>query len=327
MLKKYWKIAAAAAFLTAAGFCYGFLREVPEGSFDPAAGERYGQENFILAEEDGNRGSAENADGKRKFAGDETDSDGAGAYETGPCDPETDSADISSPPVGLSGGWDGEPEVTGSSQIEAGREENIPETTEAVCFVHICGEVKIPGVYELKAGSRIFQAVEAAGGLTEEAAADFINLAAPVLDGMQVQIPGKEEVLGLTEQERGALSERYVRIAGVPGAAASSGPAGVSGAAAGSGMAGEPGGPAGVSGAAGIAGGQGVPGSGGSVAVNINTAGVEELTGLNGIGKARAEDIIRYRSEHGGFKKIEEIMNIPGIKDALFQKIKDSITV
>lgn len=67
--------------------------------------------------------------------------------------------------------------------------------------------------------------------------------------------------------------------------------------------------------------------SDGPAPVNINTAGKEELMTLSGIGESRAGDIIRYRTENGGFKKIEEIKNVPGIKDAMFQKIKDSITV
>ncbi len=48
---------------------------------------------------------------------------------------------------------------------------------------------------------------------------------------------------------------------------------------------------------------------------------------LSGIGESRAEDIIRYREENGGFRKIEDIMKVPGIKEAGFQKIKDRITV
>ena len=74
-------------------------------------------------------------------------------------------------------------------------------------------------------------------------------------------------------------------------------------------------------------GGQPASESGGNQKVNINTAGAEELMTLTGIGEARAEDILRYRQEHGAFRSIEEIMNVSGIKDAAFQKIKDDITV
>ena len=68
-------------------------------------------------------------------------------------------------------------------------------------------------------------------------------------------------------------------------------------------------------------------GPGSSGLVNLNTAGKEALMTLSGIGESKAEDIIRYREESGGFKKIEDIMKVPGIKNAGFQKIKDRITV
>ena len=67
--------------------------------------------------------------------------------------------------------------------------------------------------------------------------------------------------------------------------------------------------------------------SGGDGKVNLNTAGKEELMTLNGIGESRAADIIRYREEQGPFQSIEDIMKIPGIKDASFEKIKDRISV
>lgn len=74
-------------------------------------------------------------------------------------------------------------------------------------------------------------------------------------------------------------------------------------------------------------GGAGHSAAGQSVLVNLNTASLEELMTLKGIGASRAEDIIRYRKEAGGFTKIEDIMKVPGIKDAAFQKIKENITV
>ena len=82
-------------------------------------------------------------------------------------------------------------------------------------------------------------------------------------------------------------------------------------------------------------GGPGVQGelpgmSGGAEAkglVNINTASVSELTEINGIGESRAQAIISYREENGAFRSVEEIKNVSGIKDGLFNKIKDQITV
>ena len=61
--------------------------------------------------------------------------------------------------------------------------------------------------------------------------------------------------------------------------------------------------------------------------VNINTAGVEELCTISGIGKSRAESIVTYREQNGAFGSIEDIMKVSGIKDGLFQKIKDKIKV
>jgi competence protein ComEA len=61
--------------------------------------------------------------------------------------------------------------------------------------------------------------------------------------------------------------------------------------------------------------------------VNINTASAEELMTLTGIGEAKAESIIRYREENGGFQRIEDLMEISGIKEGVFEKIKDDIII
>ena len=61
--------------------------------------------------------------------------------------------------------------------------------------------------------------------------------------------------------------------------------------------------------------------------ININTASKSELTSLTGIGDAKAEDIIEFRTKNGDFKNIDEIKNVSGIGEALFEKIKDNITV
>ena len=61
--------------------------------------------------------------------------------------------------------------------------------------------------------------------------------------------------------------------------------------------------------------------------VNLNTASAEELMTLTGVGEAKARAILDYREEHGGFQKPEDLMEIPGIKEGVFQKIKDQITV
>lgn len=159
---------------------------------------------------------------------------------------------------------------------ETGRQ----ESGEKVCYVHICGAVVNPGVYGLEEGQRISHVVEKAGGYTQEAAADYLNLAALVGDGMKLIVPTREELLSKS-------GESLYGTASLPEEA----DAGKSG------------------------------------KINLNTATKEALMGLSGIGEAKAGDIIRYREEHGGFRKIEDIMKIPGIKEAAFQKIKDKVTV
>jgi len=78
--------------------------------------------------------------------------------------------------------------LQGDSLGSAGVETALP------FYVHICGEVVSPGVYELKEGSRVFQAIEKAGGVTDQAAAEYLNMAEQVKDGMKIVVPGKEEV-------------------------------------------------------------------------------------------------------------------------------------
>ena len=157
-----------------------------------------------------------------------------------------------------------------------------------ILYVHVCGAVNTPGVYELKNGDRVFTAIRKAGGFTEEADESYINLAMAVCDGMKIDVPTAEE----TSDDRSGQVQA-VTIADVSGDMNSSGD---------------------VS-------------SPGADAVNINTADVSGLTTISGIGKTRAEAIIAYREEHGAFLSIEDIKNVSGIGDATYEKIKDRITV
>ncbi|MBO5057065.1 MAG: helix-hairpin-helix domain-containing protein [Lachnospiraceae bacterium] len=156
--------------------------------------------------------------------------------------------------------------------------ENERQETE-VCMVHICGAVVHPGVYELTEGSRIYQAVEAAGGFTKEAAQDYLNQAQSVKDGERLYIPTLKE------------AEQAMETGMVPGGFDGSGTAEENG------------------------------------LVNINTADEDALCTLPGIGSGKAKSIIEYRTKNGEFHKIEDIMQVEGIKEGLFEKIKDSITV
>lgn len=163
-------------------------------------------------------------------------------------------------------------ENAADSELETGAKPAVPFTEESSCYVHVCGEVTKPGVYEMKQGDRVFQAIEKAGGFTEEAADGYLNLALEVTDGMKLSVPSKEwaDCQALPEEESGEVLDGRV---------------------------------------------------------NLNTATKEELMTLKGVGQAKAESILEYRDTHGAFQAAEEIMNIPGIKEGAFEKIKDDITV
>lgn len=175
--------------------------------------------------------------------------------------------------------------------VEAAYPETLPvnELTENLAeekvqqkvTVHVCGAVAVPGVYELDAGARVADAVEAAGGSSETAADDYLNQAAFLLDGQQIYMPAEEEVA------QGMAAGHAIPAGNTDNGAADSR----------------------------------------TSLVDINTASKTELMTLPGVGEAKAESIIRYRETTGGFQCIEDIMQVEGIKDGLFQKVKEHISV
>lgn len=170
---------------------------------------------------------------------------------------------------------------------DSNSETNKEETKEII--VDISGEVRKPGVIELKEGDRIRDAIEKAGGLTKNSDTSTINLAYKVEDGMKIKIPSKNEKKEDAEEEHISMdlgdnvkssssnsnvnSVKKINI------------------------------------------------------VNINTATEQELETLPGIGLSTANKIIQYREEKGKFKKIEDLKNVKGIGDAKFEKLKDYIKI
>jgi competence protein ComEA len=157
-----------------------------------------------------------------------------------------------------------------TTTIQEVQTDTAVETSAGSICVYVCGAVEQPGVYELPAGSRIVDALELAGGVSEDGVPTALNFAELIYDGEQIQVPTWEEyqagwTVGETETESGLI--------------------------------------------------------------NINTATKEQLMTLNGIGASRAEAIIAYREEHGPFAAIEDLMQVSGIKEAAFEKVKDDITV
>ena len=160
---------------------------------------------------------------------------------------------------------------------EEGGAPSAQEAAEKKVFVYVCGAVNAPGVYEVESDSRVFEAIELAGGVTAEAVPELIDQARTVTDGERIYVPDQEEAEAF-QNGTGGLET-------------------------------------------------GVTDGSEKGKININTAGKDELMELTGIGEAKAESILKYREEHGSFQSIEELMQIEGIKEGVFNKIKDDITI
>lgn len=184
---------------------------------------------------------------------------------------------------------------TSDVDIDNGSEAvSYKEMQQAMIYVDVCGAVANPGVFQLAAGSRVFQAIEAAGGYLPEAALTCVNRAGVLTDGQQLYILTQEEM------ERQGLDPAEM-------AKASDGQ---------------------MNGSAGTGQNTGMTAQvQQDNRININTADEAQLTTLTGIGATRAQAIIAYREENGPFAAIEDIMNVQGIKEGTFAKIKDEIVV
>lgn len=176
-------------------------------------------------------------------------------------------------------------------------------------WVHVCGAVNRAGVYELPAGSRVYEAVRAAGGFAENADESYVNQAQRLSDGAKLVIPTMLQVQEAAQGGNdGGFTEQIGLVEQTSPAAEGDG-RGMSGGAEGSGdSAGQ---------AASTADGR----------ININTASEAQLCEIPGIGATRAAAIAAYRQEHGGFSSIEEIMNVNGIKEGTYAKMKDRIKI
>jgi len=161
-----------------------------------------------------------------------------------------------------------------------------PAPTKEPIAVHIIGAVPRPGLYEFAEGARIQDAINAAGGLLASANVDTINLAALLEDGQQLSIPYKS---GEEPSVTGGEDENNSLV--LPGETE-----------------------------------QPQTSGDGAERININTASLEELDSLPGIGPTIAQRIVDYRDENGPFQTIEDIMNVSGVGPSTFDNIKDLIT-
>ena len=184
-------------------------------------------------------------------------------------------------------------------------------------YVFVCGAVAQEGVYELPAGSRVYQAVEAAGGYAADADTSYINQADPVTDAQKLEIPTAEEAKKLREEAALAAENRQAETDAESG----SGPDGAAAGYANNGAGQVNNGAGQMNNSAGQA------DDAAARLININTADEATLQTLPGIGAAKAASIVRYREANGGFSSIEEIKKVSGIGDITYENIKGCITV
>ncbi len=179
---------------------------------------------------------------------------------------------------------------TQTAQANGEADTNKDNTQTDKIYVDIRGAVNNPYVYELNSGMRMYEAIEKAGGLRQDADTSNLNLAKILYDQDKITVLTKEEIIqGIANNTN--IDEKKLSLT-------------------------EPNG-----GYANTVQGQGVN------LININTATEQELQTLNGIGPSTAGKIISYRDQHGNFQRIEELMNIKGIGEQTFKKYKDKITI
>lgn len=160
-------------------------------------------------------------------------------------------------------------------------------------IIHISGSIVNEGILELDENSRISDAIEKSGGLTEGADMSEINLAFVLSDGMKVYIPNikDKEIENKNEDKTNLYIKKESGVSTIVDNLNND------------------------------------KNSIKNMKININTANLNELDMLPGIGDSTAQKIIDYRNENGKFNSIEDIKNIKGIGESKFEKIKDYIVV
>ncbi|HCU21639.1 MAG TPA: hypothetical protein DF698_01860 [Candidatus Atribacteria bacterium] len=146
-------------------------------------------------------------------------------------------------------------------------------------IVQIAGEVLKPGVYQVEEGTRLYQLIELSGGITPQADISSLNLAAPVHDGLRINIPAQNSIQGDLDRFQFSFSEQIPLSEETDN----------------------------------------------DLVVQINTASLEELKRLPGIGEVIAQRIIEYRKTYGPFQSVDDLINVKGIGAKKLQDIKNSI--
>ncbi|GAA0355893.1 hypothetical protein GCM10009530_01270 [Microbispora corallina] len=175
---------------------------------------------------------------------------------------------------GAGGSGAGGTSVPGNAAASGSGAETLPSpATTSVVIVYVTGKVRRPGVLSLPAGSRVVDAIKAAGGVRRGADPGGVNLARRLVDGEQI-------------------------VVGAPAAQAG-----------GSGQGPQP-----------------LPGTDGTP-VNLNTATVEQLNTLPGVGDVLAQRIVEFRTAHGGFQSVDQLQQVSGIGERKFAELRDKVAV
>lgn len=190
--------------------------------------------------------------------------------------------------------------------------EVVEEIEECYVSVDIKGEVNNPNLYQVKCESRVNDVINLAGGITSNGDTSTLNLGKKVEDEMVIIVYSKEEVKEFidTKQEENTKIESCIDKTEIKNDACIETDNLINSTVNSSNENNE------------IIGDTPV-----KVLVSINKASKEELMTLSGIGESKADNIINYRNQNGGFKSLEEIKNVKGIGDSIFAKIKDNITL
>ncbi len=173
-------------------------------------------------------------------------------------------------------------------------QENVKEEVKTL-MVDVKGNVINPGIYELEDGKRVVDAINKAGGLNEIADTSVLNLSKKLKDEMVIIVYSYEDVLNFTivkEQESVKQEECVKGINDIENDACID-----------------------------------EENNTNNGKVSINTASIEELMQLDGIGESKAKAIIEYREKNGNFEAIEDLLKVNGIGENLFAKIKENITL
>jgi competence protein ComEA len=163
---------------------------------------------------------------------------------------------------------------TASSGVAGTEPADLPAMTETAALipVYLVGAVRRPGIYQVTIGTYLYELVEQAGGLTEDADAEAIDLVCRIETNQLIRLPTRAETAAGVEPQ--------------------------------------------------------LPSSGKTNAlIDINRADQTALETLPGVGPATAQAIIAYRKQNGLFARIEDLMQVPGIKEARFEALKDRICV